>query len=165
MSHNCHAVAECTDTFGAFNCTCQPGYSGNGTFCENGMWCKFLMGAKFIPLLVIHLNPLSTGQSKMGRRRPIKSRLPCVLVSQRISTNKISLERSFHYLNVDTLFLNIGQEMTPLQPFEVTQLIDLALDWSTSMTRGRDFAHCIAMVTRNVLDCIQQMTARIQAVD
>ena len=38
------------------------------------------------------------------------------------------MERSFHYLNVDTLFLKIGQKMTLLQPFEVTQLIDFALN-------------------------------------
>ena len=92
-------------------------------------------------------NPLSTGQSKIGRRRPISLDYHCVNISQRIFINKISLERSFHYLNADTLFLKIGQEMTPLQPFEVTQLIDFALDRSTSVTCGRDFAHSITMVT------------------
>ena len=66
---------------------------------------------------------------------------------------------------MDTLFLKIEQEMTLLQPFEVTQLTDFAHDRSTSVTRGRDFAHCITMVARNVLECIQQMTARIQAVN
>ena len=113
----------------------------------------------------ICLNPLSTGQSKIGRRRPIKLDNHCVFISQRISTNEISLERSFSYLNVHILFLKIGQELTPLQLFEVTWLIDFGVDRSTNVTRGRDFAHCIAMVTRNVLECIQQMTARIQAVD
>ena len=66
------------------------------------------------------INPLSTGQSKIGRLRPIKLDNHCVFISERISTNKILLERSFPYLNVDTLFLKIGQEMTPLQLFEVT---------------------------------------------
>ena len=94
-----------------------------------------------------YCNPLSTGQSKIGRRRPISLDYHCVNMSQRIFINKISLERSFYYLNVDTLFLKIGQEMTPLQPFEVTQLIDFALDRSTSVTCGRDFAHSITMVT------------------
>ena len=93
------------------------------------------------------INPLSTGQSKIGRRRPISLDYHCVNISQRIFINTISLERSFHYLNADTLFLKIGQEMTPLQPFEVTQLIDFALDRSTSVTCGRDFAHSITMVT------------------
>ena len=36
MLHNCHADGMCVDTIGMFNCTCLPGYSGNGTFCENG---------------------------------------------------------------------------------------------------------------------------------
>ena len=95
-------------------------------------------------------NPLSTGQSKIGRRRPIRLDYHCVNISQRIFINKILLERSFHYLNADTLVWKIGQEMTPLQPFEVTQLIDFALDRSTSVTCGRDFAHSITMVTWNV---------------
>ena len=55
--------------------------------------------------------------------------------------------------------------MTPPQLFEVTQLIDFTPDRLSGVTRGHDFAHCIAMVTRNVLECIQQKTARIQAVD
>ena len=55
--------------------------------------------------------------------------------------------------------------MMSLQLFEVTQLINFALDRSPSVTCGRDFAHYIAMVTRNILECIQQKTARIQAVD
>ena len=95
----------------------------------------------------MNFNPLSTGQSKIGRRRPISLDYHCVNISQPIFINEISLERSFHYLNADTLFLKIGQEMTPLHPFEVTQLIDFALDRSTSVTRGRDLAHSITMVT------------------
>ena len=99
---------------------------------------------------VFSLNPLSTGQSKIGRRRPISLDYHCVNISQRIFINKTSLERSFHYLNADTLIVKIGQEMTPLQPFEVAQLIDFALDRSTSVTCGRDFTHSITMVTWNV---------------
>ena len=86
---------------------------------------------------------------------------PCVIISQRNSTNKISLERYFHYLNEDTLFLKIWQEMTPLQLFEVTQLIDFALDRSTRVTPGRNFAHCIALGTQNVLECIQQIDGKL----
>ena len=94
---------------------------------------------KVIPLLTKYsINPLLTGQSKIGRRRPISLDYHCVNISQWIFINKISLERSFHYLNADTLFLKIEQEMTPLQPFEVTQPIDLALDRSTSVNCGRE---------------------------
>ena len=32
-SDNCDENAECTDTTGSFNCSCNFGYSGNGTFC------------------------------------------------------------------------------------------------------------------------------------
>ena len=31
---NCHSHAYCTDTNGSFYCTCNHGYTGNGTFCE-----------------------------------------------------------------------------------------------------------------------------------
>ena len=120
---------------------------------ETSFWFLWQVESVNWKTLLWIFNPLSTGQSKIGRRRPIKLDNHCFFISQRISTNKISLERSFPYLNVDTLFLKIGQEMTPLQLFEVTQLIDFGVDRSTNVTRGRDFAHCIAMVTRKVLEC------------
>ena len=31
--HNCDVNAYCTDTVGSFNCTCNPGYIGNGALC------------------------------------------------------------------------------------------------------------------------------------
>ena len=43
--------------------------------------------------------------------------------------------------------------MMPLQPFEVTQLINCAPGGSTRVTCVRNFAHFIAMVTQNVLEC------------
>eukprot|EP00286_Rhodomonas_abbreviata_P027873 CAMPEP_0181303152 /NCGR_PEP_ID=MMETSP1101-20121128/8394_1 /TAXON_ID=46948 /ORGANISM="Rhodomonas abbreviata, Strain Caron Lab Isolate" /LENGTH=1307 /DNA_ID=CAMNT_0023408683 /DNA_START=219 /DNA_END=4139 /DNA_ORIENTATION=+ len=33
--NDCHANANCTDTNGSFTCTCNTGYSGNGTSCPN----------------------------------------------------------------------------------------------------------------------------------
>ena len=33
--HNCHNEAFCTDDIDGFSCTCNAGYSGNGTFCES----------------------------------------------------------------------------------------------------------------------------------
>ena len=30
---NCHMYAECTDTEGSFNCTCNPGFEGDGVNC------------------------------------------------------------------------------------------------------------------------------------
>uniref|UniRef100_A0A0G4HK22 EGF-like domain-containing protein n=1 Tax=Chromera velia CCMP2878 TaxID=1169474 RepID=A0A0G4HK22_9ALVE len=32
-THNCHANATCTDTFGSFTCACESGFSGDGVSC------------------------------------------------------------------------------------------------------------------------------------
>ena len=31
--NDCDENAECNNTVGGFNCTCEPGYMGNGTMC------------------------------------------------------------------------------------------------------------------------------------
>ena len=31
---NCDRNAECSDTEGSFTCTCDPGYTGDGTTCS-----------------------------------------------------------------------------------------------------------------------------------
>ena len=31
-NHTCHENADCTDTYGGFNCTCSSGYEGDGFF-------------------------------------------------------------------------------------------------------------------------------------
>ena len=33
--HDCHADATCTNQYGYFNCSCDAGYEGNGTWCDN----------------------------------------------------------------------------------------------------------------------------------
>ena len=32
-AHNCDANTFCNNTGGSYNCTCSPGYTGNGTSC------------------------------------------------------------------------------------------------------------------------------------
>ena len=32
--NNCSSNANCTDTIGSYDCTCQIGYSGNGYICD-----------------------------------------------------------------------------------------------------------------------------------
>ena len=33
-SHDCHINANCTNIPGSYNCTCRPGYQGNGSICK-----------------------------------------------------------------------------------------------------------------------------------
>ena len=35
-THNCHISATCSNTVGSFTCSCNDGYTGDGTSC-NGM--------------------------------------------------------------------------------------------------------------------------------
>ncbi|CAH3153633.1 unnamed protein product, partial [Porites evermanni] len=37
-SHNCSENANCTNTEGSFNCSCKPGYIGNGHNCSLAGW-------------------------------------------------------------------------------------------------------------------------------
>ena len=37
-SHNCSDNATCINTEGSFNCSCKPGYRGNGYNCSG--WCS-----------------------------------------------------------------------------------------------------------------------------
>ena len=39
-THNCHDNATCTNLDGLFNCTCDPGYTGNGTYCEGNYFIQ-----------------------------------------------------------------------------------------------------------------------------
>ena len=32
-NHSCHVNATCTNTKGSYVCTCDPGYTGNGSDC------------------------------------------------------------------------------------------------------------------------------------
>ncbi|CAH3113355.1 unnamed protein product, partial [Porites lobata] len=34
-SHDCHINTNCTNTAGSYNCTCRPGYTGNGSICRD----------------------------------------------------------------------------------------------------------------------------------
>ena len=39
-THNCHEHADCTNSIGSFECTCNDGFSGNGTICEDNDECS-----------------------------------------------------------------------------------------------------------------------------
>lgn len=38
--HDCDYNAQCINTIGSFTCTCNPGFEGNGQFCENARSCS-----------------------------------------------------------------------------------------------------------------------------
>ena len=49
--HTCDANAVCNNTQGSYNCTCSPGYTGNGTSC-NGYYQRYLAN---LPLIKGHV--------------------------------------------------------------------------------------------------------------
>ena len=51
-SHNCSENATCTNTEGSFNCSCKPGYIGNGHNCS-GWFLKFLSRLPLVLRLLV----------------------------------------------------------------------------------------------------------------
>ena len=43
LTHNCSENANCTNLVGSFNCSCNPGYVGNGTTCTGNVAHNFTM--------------------------------------------------------------------------------------------------------------------------
>ena len=52
-SHNCSENANCTNTEGSFNCSCKPGYLGNGHNCS-GWFLEFLSRFPLVLRLLVH---------------------------------------------------------------------------------------------------------------
>ena len=43
--HNCSSNAVCNNTKGSYNCTCKPGYEGDGDNCTGNFFRKFVFFA------------------------------------------------------------------------------------------------------------------------
>ena len=53
--HNCSENANCTNTEGSFNCSCKPGYIGNGHNCS-GWFLEFLSRFPLVLRLLVQYN-------------------------------------------------------------------------------------------------------------
>ena len=40
-AHNCSSNAVCNNTKGSYNCTCKPGYEGDGNNCKGKLVLQF----------------------------------------------------------------------------------------------------------------------------
>ena len=40
MENDCHNMSQCFNTQGSYNCTCNQGYTGNGTDCAGTFICS-----------------------------------------------------------------------------------------------------------------------------
>ena len=50
-THDCHSDATCTNTVGAFNCSCKEGYNGDGRQCagtDANVVITILFGSKHV---------------------------------------------------------------------------------------------------------------------
>ena len=52
--NNCSSNANCTDTTGSYNCTCQIGYSGNGYTCD-GKFLMYRLSAVFCTMVPMYV--------------------------------------------------------------------------------------------------------------
>ena len=60
-SHNCSDNANCTNTEGSFNCSCKPGYIGNGHNCS-GWFLKFLSRFPLVFRILVQYNRVNVQQ-------------------------------------------------------------------------------------------------------
>ena len=47
----CHEQAICSNEPGGYTCTCNTGFTGNGSFCELG---QLVYGARYIVIIIWH---------------------------------------------------------------------------------------------------------------
>ena len=52
-SHDCHENAICVNTAGHFNCSCKPGYSGDGRLCSGTCHFSYKTVLLSINLLIL----------------------------------------------------------------------------------------------------------------
>ena len=65
-SHDCDSNANCTNTDGSYQCTCNLGYSGNGTSCRgNSIWQDRLKKMQCFTMHYIHVELSGTFLSPM----------------------------------------------------------------------------------------------------
>ena len=60
-SHNCSENADCTNTEGSFNCSCKPGYIGNGHNCS-GWFLEFPSRFPLVLKLLVQYNRVTVQQ-------------------------------------------------------------------------------------------------------
>ena len=93
-TNNCDSNAMCTNTPGSFTCTCNQGYTGNGTTCEgtdsNSVSCKsytllyqILMSVLMLPLTIVTIKlhvPTLLGASPVHVTKDTLEMEPLVMV-------------------------------------------------------------------------------------
>ncbi|CAH3184475.1 unnamed protein product, partial [Porites evermanni] len=59
-THNCSSNAVCNNTKGSYNCTCKPGYEGDGNNCTGNFFLNLVI---FLPLfnMISDINECNAG--------------------------------------------------------------------------------------------------------
>ena len=80
VNGSCDVNADCDNTDGSFMCTCQFGYTGNGTHCEGNLYCFFYSQVYYSWCVILVIPPsiiLSSNSSQFNIGRLREFSLTC----------------------------------------------------------------------------------------
>ncbi|XP_028416436.1 fibrillin-2-like [Dendronephthya gigantea] len=116
-AHNCHSQATCSNTIGLFTCTCNEGYTGDGTRCEDINEC-------------VGKSRKCSGAGQECFNFPGAYRCNCISPRQQIIDGECtdiqaSVEGQFVIINL--VYIPAYNDPQSVEYFQITQLLTVVL--------------------------------------